>query len=326
MLAITHARYGGPEVLEVSEIPTPKPGPGQVLIRVRSASINAADYRMMRANPSMIRLVNGFFGPKKWPVLGSDVAGEVVEVGDGVVRLQVGDAVFGDAFEDGRGTFADYVCVSESALAKKPHDLSFDEAAAVPLAGLTALQGIRDAAEVKEGTRLLIYGAGGGVGGFAVQIAKALGAHVTAVCGPRSVASVRDFGADEVIDYTQEDFAKLGRDWDAIVSVNGERTMNTYRKALVPGGRLVVIGGTNRQIFACLLWAPILFAFDSRSAMTLHLNKDTTAADMEQLAELCTLGKLSVTLDRSWPMNEVADAMRYVERGHVSGKVVLKAA
>lgn len=323
MRAIIHRRYGGPDVLELVERPIPEPRPTEVVVRVRAASINAADYRLMRADPFLVRLENGFFAPKKWPGLGSDFAGEVASVGADVTGFAVGDAVFGDAFLDGRGAFAEYVRVRASALAPKPANASFEEAATVPLAGATALQGLRDIARVRPGERVLIHGAGGGVGGFAVQIAGSMGAHVTAICGPGSTALARDLGADEVIDYTRDDFASRGAHWDVIVAVNGRRSLRTYRRCLTPKGRLAIIGGTNRQLFEGLLLAPFAFLVGSKRARVLQMDDSKLADDLAELRRLLETGRLRVVIDRTFPLHEAADAMRYVARGHVRGKVAL---
>ncbi|MCB9601761.1 MAG: NAD(P)-dependent alcohol dehydrogenase [Sandaracinus sp.] len=322
MRAIVHSRYGSPDVLETRELPTPEPRAGEVLVRVRAASINAADYRLMRADPWLVRLENGLFAPKKWPVLGSDFAGEVAAVGDCVADFQVGDRVFGDAFRDGRGTFAEHVRVGVGSLARMPEGLSFDEAAALPLAGTTALQALRDGSAVRPGERVLIHGAGGGVGGFAVQLAKAYGAHVTAVCSAKSAS--RLVGADVILDYAREDFATDPEGFDVIVVVNGRRSPSTYKRALRAGGRLVVVGGTNRQIFEGLLLAPLVFLFSGKRARTLHLDSARQAADLRELAEHVRTGALRVCLDRRFRFEDTIEAMRYVERGHLSGKVVLQ--
>lgn len=324
MRAIAHLAYGGPESLVVTDLPTPVPAAGQVLVRVHAASINAADYRIMRADPFLVRLENGWTRPRKWPVLGSDFAGEVVEVGDGVDHISVGENVFGDAFPAGRGAFAEYVCVPASAVVTRPPEVSASEASGVPLAGITALQALRDAGLLQAGEHVLVHGAGGGVGGFVVQIAKARGARVTAVCSAGSAQLVRAFGADTVINYAEEDFAEREERYDVIVAVNGRRSMRTYRDALADGGRLVVVGGTSRQIFEGLLLAPLVFLFSGRSARTLSVDEDRRAEDLGELRSLLAAGQLRVVVDRTFPLTDAEEAMRYVERGHVRGKVVLR--
>lgn len=251
MKAITYHRYGGPEVLEYGDVARPTAAEGQVLVRVHATSINAADYRLMRADPFLVRMTKGLRRPRL-PILGVDVAGVIEAVGPGAQRFHVGDEVFGETPHG--GCFAEYVAVDEDALGAKPEGISFEQAAAVPLAGVTALQGLRDKGEVAAGTAVLVQGAGGGVGTFAVQVATALGATVTAVCGPASADLMADLGADHVIDYTTEDFAASGRRYDVIVGINGHRSLGDYRRCLNPGGRYVMVGGANAQIFARCWW------------------------------------------------------------------------
>ena len=266
MKAIVYRQYGGPEVLEYTEVDDPIPGPGEVLLRVRATSVNAADYRIMRADPFLARLDNGLFRPKKRLILGVDVAGVVERVGDGVQHINVGDEVFGDAYQDRFGAFAEYVCVRESSLISKPESLSFEEAAAVPLAGVTALQGLRDLGEVQSGQTVLVQGAGGGVGISVVQIAKALGAEVTAVCGAGSAEMVSSLGADRVMDYAKNDFTTEDKRYDVILGVNGHHSLAEYKRCLNPGGRYIMIGGSNRQIFEALLFGRFTFMFGNKTA------------------------------------------------------------
>lgn len=322
MKAIVYRRYGGPEVLEHRDVERPTAGEGQALVRVRATSINAADYRMMRADPWLIRLFNGLRRPKR-QVLGIDVAGVVEAVGPGVTRVAPGDAIFANAFPDGMGAFAEYVALHEDGLVATPPSLSFEEAAAVPLAGITALQAVRDRAGVEPGKQVLIQGAGGGVGTMAVQIAKALGAHVTAVCGPGSQALVASLGADVVIDYTQEDFAQREERYDAILGINGHRSLGTYKRCLKPEGTYVMVGGGSKQLFAALLMGRLRFAFSGRRCTTLTIDDAKRGDDLRQFAAWIEDGRLVPTIDRTYPLAEIAEAIRYVERGHVKGKVVL---
>ncbi len=324
MRAITHDRYGGPDVLELSDLPTPEPGAGQALVRVVAASINAADYRLMRADPFLTRVENGWLGPKKWPVLGSDFSGVVERVGEGVTHVKPGDAVFGDAFEDGRGAFADYVCVRASTLTHKPDDVSFTDAAATPLAALTALQGLRDLGRVQPGDDVLIQGAGGGVGVFTVQFAHAMGARVTAVCSARSAELARAGGADVVLDYAAEDFTTRPERYDVIVGVNGYHPLSHYRRCLKQGGRYVMIGGTSRQLFEALLMGWWTFAFSDRSCQSLTIDTSTRAEDMREVARLLGSGEIAPPIDRTFRLEDAREAFEYVERGSVQGKVVLE--
>lgn len=323
MLAVTYTKYGGPEVLEIVDIPAPVPDDDQVLVQVRAASINAADYRLMRADPGLIRLQAGLRRPTKWPVLGSDFAGVVTAVGRNVRRVDVGDRVFGDSFADGRAAFAEFVCVGAESAVAVPSGTSAVEAASIPLAGITALQAVRDFAEVRSGESVLIHGAGGGVGTMAVQVAKAYGATVTALCGPGSVETVRSCGADEIIDYTTTTPGADGTRYDVILAVNGYRTLSTYRRLLTDDGRYALIGGTGRQLLEALLLARPMFAIGGRSATVVQVADERRQSDLEELSTLLTAGRLRPVVDRTFPMSQVAEAIAYVESGHVPGKVVL---
>lgn len=323
MKAITYERYGGPEVLRYADIPVPEPGAEQVLVRVEAASINAADYRLMRADPFLARFGSGLLRPRKWPVLGSDFAGVVEATGENVTELAVGDRVFGDSFSDGRGSFAEYVCVDQASATTVPDGMGTIEASAIPLAGITALQAIRDLARVESGEAVLVHGAGGGVGTTAVQIAKAYGAEVTAVCGPGSIAVVETAGADTIVDYTAHDIAESDDRYDVILSVNGYRRLGTHRRLLADGGRLVVIGGTTRTFVEALLLAKPAFAFSGKTAAVLSVDDDRRADDLRELRSLVDAALLRPFVDRTFPLERAADAIRHVESGHVPGKVVL---
>ncbi len=323
MKAIVYERYGGPEVLRYTKIEKPAPGEGEVLVRVRASSVNAADYRMMRADPFLVRLANGLLKPTKAHVLGSDVAGVVEQVGSGVTRFRAGDSVFGNSFHTGLGAFAEYVRVSENALALLPSGLGYEAAAVVPLAAITALQGLRDLGEVRPGQSVLVQGAGGGVGNFVVQIAKAMGAEVTAICGGGSAELVTSLGADRVIDYAKEDFAGEDRTYDLILGVNGYRSLGDYRRCLDSGGRYVMIGGANRQIFDALLLGRLRFLGSGKTARVLTLDQARYATDLQELSDLLVEGKLRPVIDRTFALEETADAIRYAEKGHVRGKVVI---
>lgn len=325
MKAITYRQYGGPEVLRLGEREKPTSRASEVLVRVHAASINAVDYRLMRADPFLVRLDNGLLSPKK-RMLGSDVAGVVERVGPGVKRVKVGDEVFGDTLHAGGGGFAEYVCVRDSAVAVKPEGLDFVQSAAVVLAGFTALQAVRERAKVRAGQSVLIQGAGGGVGTLLVQVAKAYGAHVTAVCGPGSVELVTSLGADRVIDYTRKDFTQEESSYDAIFGVNGHRPLAAYRDALKPGGIYVMVGGESRGFFQAMFLGALRFAGSGRKIELLRLDADRHAADLEELRELIAAQKLRPVIDRLYPLDETAEAMRYVEGGHVRGKVVLQVA
>jgi NADPH:quinone reductase-like Zn-dependent oxidoreductase/uncharacterized membrane protein len=322
MQALLYERYGGPERLRLARVPRPRPLAGQVLVRVHAASLNAMDSRLLRADPFLVRLHNGLLRPRR-PFLGADVAGVVETVGPGVSRFAPGDAVFGEAFfADGLGTFAEYACVREGALVPKPPGLGFVEAAAVPLASVTALQAVRERAKVRPGQSVLVQGAGGGVGLFLVQLARVYGAEVTAVCGPGSVGLVRSLGAARVLDYTREG-AGDGRRYDAIFGVNGFRPLADYRERLAPGGTYVMVGGTNRQLFEALLLGRARFGPECRRLEVLTLDERLRARDLEEVRGLLVDGRLRVVVDRVFPLARAADAFRYVGGGHLRGKVVL---
>lgn len=322
MRAIVQRRYGGPEVLQLAEVNEPSPGRGQLLVRVEASSVNAADYRLMRANPFLVRLMNGLFRPTKRQVLGQDVAGVVMALGEGVTRFAVGDRVFGETPMRGQGSFAESCVVEERSAAKLPLELSFEHGAALPLAGTTALQALRRA-EVRPGSQVVITGAGGGVGLFAVQVAKALGATVTATCGPRSVELVRSLGADQVLDYQQTSLDDLPRAFDAIVAINGYAPLSVLRRRLAPRGRYVMVGGSNAQLFEALLLARPYFALVGRRATTLTIDEGRQAEDLEQLARWSTTGALRIVVERTFPLAGVPEAMALAERGHVRGKLIV---
>jgi NADPH:quinone reductase-like Zn-dependent oxidoreductase len=323
MKAIVCDKYGSPDVLRLEEVERPSPTGDQMLVKVMAASVNAGDWHLLRADPFLVRLAFGLFRPKV-RILGLDVAGIVEAVGDSVSRFKPGDEVFGDISSNGFGGFAEYVCASESAFAFKPASLSFEEAAAVPAAGMTALQALRDKGKVRAGQRVLIHGASGGVGSFAVQLARSLGAEVTAVCSTRNVERVRELGATHVIDYTREDFARGDGRYDVILSANGTRSIFDFRRALRPGGTFVSTGGSTGQLFQALLLGPLL-SRGGKVRMTNFL-VSPNGADVAVLADLIERGEIRPVIDRRYPLEEVPDAIRYLEEGHAQGKVVITVA
>lgn len=325
MRAMVYRRYGGPEVLEPAELERPVPRQGEVLVRVCATSVNAADYRMLRADPFLARLDNGLLTPRK-QVLGVDVAGTVEAVGPGATAFAPGQAVFGDAFRDGLGGFAEYVRLREDSLVAKPPGVSFEEAAAVPLAGVTALQAVRDRAALRPGQAVAIQGAGGGVGTMLVQLVKAWGATSTAVCGAAGAGLVRSLGADRVVDYAREDFTAGSERYDVIFGVNGYHPLAAYRRCLKPGGLYLMVGGTNAQIFEGLLQGKLRFLGSGKRVDVLTLDGSRRQGDLRQLAELLAAGTLRPVIDRVFPLAELAEALRYVEQGHVRGKVVIRVA
>src|SRR3989440_3023595 len=258
MKAMVYHTYGSPDVLKLEEVQKPVPQDDEVLIKVHATSVNAGDWHLLRAKPFLMRLMGyGLLKPKN-TILGSDIAGRVEAVGRNVKQFQSGDEVFGNTAKYGFGGFAEYVAVPENALVLKPTHISFEEAAAVPQAALTALQGLRDKGQIQKGQKVLINGAGGGVGTFAVQIAKSFGAEVTAVCSTRNLDMVRSIGADQVIDYTQEDFTQNGQRYDLILAANGYHPISDYKRALRPKGTYVMTGGSTAQVFQAMLLGPLI--------------------------------------------------------------------
>jgi NADPH:quinone reductase-like Zn-dependent oxidoreductase len=323
MKAFVYTRYGSPDVLRLEERPAPRPGPGQVLIKVRAVALNAADWRLLRADPFLARFFAGLLAPKpRLRVLGADVAGTVEAVGPGVARLRPGDEVYGDLANHGFGGLAEYACPPERAVATKPPSLSFEEAAAVPLAGMTALQGLRDLARVEPGQKVLVHGASGGVGTYAVQVAKALGAEITAVCSTGKVELVRSLGAAHVIDYTREDFTRSGLRYDVIFAANGYRSIFDYRRSLAPRGRYVMAGGTWPQMRQAMLWGPLLSSRRGRRLAVLSAR--STPEDLEALKDLVARGQLRPVIDRRFAFADTREAFRYLEAGHAAGKVVIR--
>ena len=321
MKAIVFAKYGPPDVLQLKEVDKPVPQDDEVLVKIHAASVNAADWRMMRADPFLVRLYAGLLKPTKFQILGADIAGRVEAVGKNVRQFKAGEEVFGDVFASGFGGFAEYKCARESELVLKPANLSFEEAAVVPLAAMTALHGLRDKGQIQPGQKVLINGASGGVGTFAVQLAKHFGAEVTAVCSTGKVDMARAIGADHVIDYTQEDFTRSGRQYDLILAVNGFHSIFDYRRALSPRGIYVMTGGNTAQLFQALLLGPWLSMAGKQKMGA--LTSTPNQKDMLFLKGLLESGKLKPVIDRRYPLSEVPAAVRYVEQGHAKGKVVI---
>ena len=322
MKAIVREKYGAPDVLEFKDVDMPVVDDDSVLVRVRAASINAYDWHVMRGSPFLARMSEGWRKPKS-SAMGVDVAGQVEAVGKNVTQFRPGDEVFGAR----GGALAEYVRgTAKSFLVPKPAGLTFEQAAAVNMAGTTALQGLRDKGQIKPGQRVLINGAAGGVGTFAVQIAKAFGAHVTAVCSTRNVDMVRSIGADEVIDYTREDFTRSGQRYDLILDVASSRSLSDCRRVLGSNGILVVVGaaGGGRRmapIVARLLAAVVSSRFSSQKMLP-FLAKNSKE-DLIVLKELIEAGKVRPVIDRTYPLSETAEAIRYLEEGHARGKVVI---
>jgi NADPH:quinone reductase-like Zn-dependent oxidoreductase len=322
MKAIICPKYGSPDVLQLRELAKPAPQEDEVLIRIHAASLNSRDLRMLRANPFFMRLVpGGLFRPKN-RILGADVAGRVEAVGADVRQFQPGDDVFGYLpIATGRGTFAEYVCAKENALSLKPANLTFEQAAAVPLAAMTALQGLRDKGNLQPGQKVLIYGASGGVGTFAVQIAKAFGAEVTALCSTRNLDMLRSLGADHLIDYTREDFTRSGQHYDLVLAVNGYRPLSDYLHALKPEGTCVVAGGSMLQLIQA-------GGNQKRNANTggqkiAIASLVQSQKDLGFIKELLESGKIMPVIDGCYPLRNTPEAFWYFEKEHAQGKVVI---
>lgn len=323
MKAVVYTHYGSPDVLDYKEVEKPAPGENQVLVKIHAASLNAADRYLLKGKPLVARLDSGLRRPKN-TILGADIAGVVEAAGANVKQFKPGDAVFGDISGCGWGGLAEYVAVPESVLALKPANLTFEEAAAVPMAAVTALQGLRDKGQVQAGQTVLVNGASGGVGTFAVQIAKAFGAEVTAVCSTRNLNMVRSIGADHIIDYTREDFTRSGRRYDLIIAANGYQSLLAYRRALNPGGTYVVTGGALSQIFQGMLLGPLLSLGGSRKMGNLLARPNQN--DLTFVKEMIEAGQVKPVIDRSYPLSETADALRYLGEGHAKGKVIITVA
>jgi NADPH:quinone reductase-like Zn-dependent oxidoreductase len=318
MKAIVYTQYGSPDVLRLQEVEKPAPKDDEVLVKVQAASVNALDWHLLTADIFLVRLMGmGLFKPKN-PILGADIAGQVEAVGKNVKQFRPGDEIFGDI---GHGGFAEYVTAPERVLALKPAKLSFEAAAAVPVAALTALQGLRDSGKIQPGQKVLINGAAGGVGTFAVQIAKAFGAEVTAVCSARNLEQARKLGADQVIDYTKENFTQSGKQYDLIFAANGYHPLADYKRALTPKGNYVMAGGKAKQIFEAMLLGSWMSEKDGRTMgnVSAHISQE----DMLTLAELLESGKVVPVIDKRYPLNDVAEALRYLGAGHARGKLVI---
>jgi NADPH:quinone reductase-like Zn-dependent oxidoreductase len=321
MKAMLYHTFGSPDVLQLEEVQKPVPQDDEVLIKVYAAGANAGDWHLLRAQPFLMRFMGfGLLKPKH-TILGSDIAGRVEAVGRNVKQFQIGDEVFGNTAKSGFGGFAEYVSVPEHALVLKPTNLSFEEAAAVPQAALVALQGLRDKGHIQSGQKVLVYGASGGIGTFAVQIAKAFGAEVTGVCSTRNVDIVRSIGADHVIDYTQADFTRNGQRYDLILAVNGYHSISDYKRALSPEGVYVMTGGSNAQMFQAMLLGPVI-SMTGRQKMGNSTHKPNQK-DLVFMKELLEAGKVVPVIDRRYPLGETASAIRYLEEGHARGKVVI---
>ncbi|MCA9838204.1 MAG: NAD(P)-dependent alcohol dehydrogenase [Trueperaceae bacterium] len=321
MKAIVCPSYGSPDILEFQDVTKPSPKDNEVLVKIHAAGVNAGDWHLMRADPFLIRLMFGFTKPKQ-PILGGDFAGQVTAVGKNVSQFKVGDEVFGASSKF--GAFAEYVAVSENTIVSKPTNMTFEQVAAVPTAAVTALQGLRDHGKIKAGQKVLINGASGGVGSFAVQIAKALGAEVTGVCSSGKMNMVRSLGADHVIDYKKEDFTKTGKQYDLILGVGGYHPLSAYKRALKPNGIYVMTGGKTKQMFETMSLGSLLSMTSSKKITNFIVKINNQ--DLLFLTELLEQGKLSPVIDKSYPLTDVPKAIAKLESGKVKGKLVIKVA
>ena len=315
MKAIVCTKYGPPDALQFMEVEKPAPNDNEVLIKVRAASINPLDFFTMRGVP-LLRLIPGLRTPKDQRI-GVDVAGQVEAAGRNVSQFRPGDEVFGVA----RGAFAEYACATQDKLALKPANISFEEAAAVPVAGITVLQGLRDKGQIQRGQKVVIDGASGGVGTFAVQIAKSFGTEVTAVCSTKNMETARSIGADHVIDYTRDDFTRSEQRYDLILGANAYHSIFEYRRALSQGGIYVVVGGDLARIFQAMLLAPLLSRMGSKK--TRFFIAKINQKDLVVLKELLEAGKVVPVIDRRYPLSDAPKALGYLEQRHARGKIVL---
>jgi len=318
MKAIVYTQYGSPDVLQFKEVEKPAPKDGEILVKIHAASANPLDWHLMRGAPFLARLEGGLRKPKD-PRLGADFAGRVEAVGSNVTQFQPGDEVYG-AYT---GSFAEYATVPENRLALKPTNSSFEEAAAIPVAAITALQGLRDKGQIQSGQKVLVNGASGGVGTFAVQIAKTFGAEVTGVCSTRNLEMVRSIGAEHVIDYTKEDFTRNGQHYDLIYDAVGNRSVSDYKRALNPNGRCVIAGFTSLlRLFEHTVLGPLRSKAGNKKVGMMGIAK-MNRKDLVFVKGLVEAGKVVPVIERRYPLCETAEAIRHLEGGHARGKVVI---
>lgn len=324
MKAMVYTRYGCPsEVLWLKEVEKPTPGDNEVLIKVQASSINSAELHLIKADPFLARMSTGLLKPTK-TIPGADVAGRVEAVGKDVRQFKAGDEVFGDLSGCGWGAFAEYVCANENVLMLKPANVTFEQAAALPLAGVTALQGLRNTGQIKSGQKVLIIGASGGVGSFAVQIAKSFGAEVTGVCSTKKAAMLRAIGADHVIDYTQADVTQGGQHYDLILDAAGYRSFSVYKRILSRRGIYVFAGGSTSGLFRAMLFGSLTSKNEGQTFVTLMAKPNLD--DLGYMKKLLETGKVTPFIDKCYPLENAVAALQYVEGRHVQGKVVITVA
>jgi NADPH:quinone reductase-like Zn-dependent oxidoreductase len=323
MQAIVYEQYGSPDILELKDVEKPTPKDEEILIKVHAATVTPGDAYLVKGEPFVARIWSGLLAPKH-KIPGKEMAGRVEAVGNRITQFRPGDEVFGDLSVCGMGALAEYVCVPEKAIALKPANLTFAEAAAVPESAVVALQGLRDKGKIQAGQKVLINGASGGVGTFAVQIAKSFGAEVTAVCSTRNMERARSLGADRVIDYTKENFTQNGQRYDLILAVNGSHPLSEYRRVLNPEGYYVATGGSMTQIFQGMLLGPIISRTGSQTLGNLLVKPNQN--DLVFMKELLESGKVTPVIDRCYSLSEVSEAFRYLGEGHAQGKIVITVA
>jgi len=316
--AIVCAAYGPLDTLQLAEVDQPTPKANEVLVKIYATSVNYNAQALVTGKPLIVRLMTGAPLKPKHTTPGNDIAGRVEAVGSSVTRFKPGDEVYGDLANDGFGAFAEYVAAPEDALTLKPTNLSFEQAAAVPEAGLVALQALRDFAHVQPGHKVLIHGASGGIGSFAVQIAKALGAEVTGVCSTRNLELVRSLGADHVIDYTKDDFVRGGPQYDVIVATAGYRSLADYKGALKAHGVYVATGGDMKQIFEAMLLGRVLSGDKKIGSLLLKVNQD-----LDFMSELLESGQVVPVIDKTFPLSQAVAALKYYAQGRTRGKIVV---
>jgi len=318
MKAVIYRKYGGPEKLALEEIPKPAPKENEVLVKILAVSVNSWDWDLLRGKPMLIRMW-GLFKPK-YRILGSDIAGVVENVGRNIKNFKPGDEVFGDLSEYGWGGFAEYVCACEHALALKPENMTFEQAASIPQAGVLAYQGLFDYGKIKTGKKILINGAGGGVGTFAIQIANSIGAEITGVDSYNKLDMLKKLGADHVIDYQKEDFTKNGKEYDLILDNVANRSLFKYQRSLNPNGVFVMVGGSMATIFQAMFFSKLISALGSRKIKILAHKPNK---DLESLKGLFNSGTFKPVLENPYPLSEAPEAMRLLGEGQAKGKVVI---
>jgi NADPH:quinone reductase-like Zn-dependent oxidoreductase len=318
MKAIVRYEYGSPDVLKLEEVEKPVPSDDEVQIKIHAVSINGSDREALIGKPLYVRM--GGLRKPGYPILGSDIAGSVEQVGKNITQFKPGDEVFGE-IPGYHGGFAEYACASEHTLARKPAGLTFEQAAAIPQGGIIALNGIREKGQVQPGQQVLINGAGGSAGTFAVQLAKLYGAEVTGVDNTHKIDLLRSLGADHVIDYTRQDFTKIGKQYDLILDLIAHRSVFAYRRALKPGGTYFFVGGAVGTLFQVLLVGPWIRRMTGKNIRLLAVPQNNK--DLMAITELCESGKIAVVIDRTYPLHQVPEALRYVTGGRAKGKVVI---